>query len=108
MIAREVTEATHGSFSVGAEYTPPDGESVEVEVVVDLGSDTIQVSSHGAASLDKRDMADFLASQVRPERNATLEITDERSSHHGKKWRIGPVESEDGHIVTAFLLEHHE
>lgn len=103
-IAQIASESAHGSMAVGAIYTPPGGgDSIDVDVVLDFDVERMESDATRGAVLYRTDQADFLRSQVYPKRGGELEIDDESSAHHEKKWPIRDVVEDDQHIVTVAL-----
>ena len=101
MIEGLVSGATHSSFSVRGTYTPATAgeESVSVEVVLDLG---VSPRDGGTSTYqDEADFADFLTSEITPEKGGTLTDVE---GYGGKAWRIGRRESDDGYIVRHQIM----
>lgn len=107
-IERTISEAAFTPFAVEAAYTDPgETDPITVDVVLDFGVNRIQTNARSRV-ITQEDQADFLRSEVRPKPGSVLEITDEHSEHHERKWKLGSVLEDDGHIVTVVLKEELE
>ena len=80
-------------------YTPPDGESVDVDVHLQLGVETI---NRVMRQVDDHDFVYFLSEQVEPETGGTLTDVD---GYDGKTWEIGKRDDDDSHRSRWRIIE---